>query len=352
MAGLWCRIKLMNQDYLQDLETISRAINKVVTKIKAAESLEKLEELRLTYLTGKKSLLALASESLSRLTGDEKKKWGQIFNRCKNQLESALISQKQKVLAKVDTGGAWFDVTLPMRSARIGRLSPDTQVIHLMNDFFIYHGYSVAEGPDIETDDYNFERTNLPRDHPARDLQDTIYIESPEILLRTHTSSVETRVLSNHKPPLRFVVPGVSFRNEVINPSNHAIFQQYQGVVVDRGISMANLKETLSEFAKYMFGEDIKTRFRTKYYPEVEPGAGMDVLCSFCHGLGCRICKGRGWLEILGSGMIHRELLKKCGIDFNEWSGFAFGMGLDRIIMTKFGIQDIRDLHGGNLVFV
>lgn len=331
---------------------LSKELEQSLEKIKLVKNLAEFNELNLLLVTGKKSLISNLSKQIKEIPETQKRAFGSQLNDFIEKVKNSLEQRKNELLEFHDKSENFFDVTFPVKKASIGHLSPDSQVTRMMNSFFTYHGYSVAEGPDIETDDYNFERTNLPKDHPARDLQDTIYIESPEILLRTHTSSVETRILSSHKPPLRFVVPGVSFRNEIINPSNHAIFQQYQGVVIDKGISMANLKGTLIEFAKYMFGKDIKTRFRTKYYPEVEPGAGMDVLCSFCQGFGCRICKGRGWLEILGSGMIHRELLKKCGIDFNEWSGFAFGMGLDRIIMTKFGISDIRDLHGGNLVFV
>ena len=331
---------------------LSKDLKQSLERIKSVKNLDELNEVNLLLVTGKSSLISKLSKQVKDVSPAQKRTFGRQLNDFIEKVKNSLEQRKTELLEVHDNNGKFFDVTFPVKKASIGHLSPDTQVIRMMNDFFTYHGYSVAEGPEIETDDYNFERTNLPKDHPARDLQDTIYIENPEILLRTHTSSVETRILNNYKPPLRFVVPGISFRNEIINQSNHAIFQQYQGVVVDKGISMANLKGTLTLFARHMFGEDIKTRFRTKYYPEVEPGAGMDVLCTFCQGSGCRVCKGRGWLEILGSGMIHRELLKKCGIDFNEWSGFAFGMGLDRIIMAKFGISDIRDLHGGNLVFV
>lgn len=339
-------------DSISLLAKTAAIIPQKLEEISRVEDLNTLERVKLEVLEGKNSLMSRASDAIGRLGEEEKRRWGQSYNEWKSKIGIALNDRKASLLQALDEGVDWFDVTLPVRPAPIGRLSPDTQIIRAMNEFFSYHGYSVAEGPEIETDEYNFEKTNLPKDHPARDLQDTIYIESPEILLRTHTSSVETRLLSHCPPPLRFVVPGVSFRNEIIGPSNHAIFQQYQGVLVDKNVSLANLKATLIEFARYMFGPQIQIRFRTKYYPEVEPGAGMDILCSFCEGRGCRICKGRGWLEILGSGMIHRELLRKCGLDFNVWSGFAFGMGLDRIIMTKFGIQDIRDLHGGNLVFV
>ena len=338
-------------DPISSLESTEKLIPQTVKRIYNASSLEILENLRLEVMEGKRSLLSSASKAMSQLKIEGKRRWGQTYNSWKKQIEEALEARKQALLKSDDEEGGWFDVTLPVKAVPIGHLSPDTQIIRQMNEFFTYHGYSIAEGPDIESDEFNFEKTNLPKDHPARDLQDTIYIESPDILLRTHTSNVEKKNLSQHTPPLRFVVPGVCFRNEILNPSNHAIFQQYQGVLVDKNISLANLKATLEAFARHMYGPEVKTRFRTKYYPEVEPGAGMDILCTFCHGGGCKICKGRGWIEILGSGIIHRELLRKCGIDYREWSGFAFGMGLDRIIMTKFGINDIRDLHGGNLVF-
>lgn len=339
-------------DATNNIDNLLTRAEEAVKKITAAKSLGELNELNLKYLTGKKSLLNELTGKLKDVSPGEKKILGPKTNAAKIRLEEAVKTAQSNIHKSSDEESGWFDVTLPVKPAPIGHLSPDTQVIRQMNAFFTYHGFSVAEGPDIETDEFNFGKTNLPQDHPARDLQDTIYIESPEILLRTHTSSVETRILSGHKPPVRFVVPGVSFRNEILNPSNHAIFYQYQGVVVDKGINMANLKATLTEFAKYMYGPGVLTRFRTKYYPEVEPGAGMDILCTFCEGRGCRVCKGRGWLEILGSGIIHRNLLEKCGINFQVWSGFAFGMGLDRIIMTKFNISDIRDLHSGNLVFV
>lgn len=337
-----------NNDPLKNLEPKTL---EAIKKMEGTASLEELNKINLQYSVGKNSFISLATQSLSKIDPEQRKEYGRQLNASKVMLEKANLENQKRHYLKTDESKEWFDVSLPVKKTRVGHLSPDRKIIRKMNEFFIYHGYSVAEGPDIETDEFNFEKTNLPKDHPARDLQDTIYIESPEILLRTHTSSVETRILSSRKPPLRFVVPGASFRNEIINLSNHAIFYQYQGVVVDKGISLANLKATLEEFAKHMYGSEVKTRFRTKYYPEVEPGAGMDILCSFCQGGGCRICKGRGWLEILGSGMIHPNLLNKCGINSREWSGFAFGMGLDRIIMSKFNITDIRDLHSGNLVF-
>ncbi len=326
-------------------------INNLKSELQISRDLKAINEIFLKYVGGKNSEVNKLTELISKATKEERGELGKKFNFVKNEVNRLIEEKKKDLLNNADHGNEWFDVTLPVKRPVLGRLSPDTQVIRDMNEYFIRNGFSIAEGPDIELDLYNFEKTNLPKDHPARDLQDTIYIESPEILLRTHTSSVETRILSEARPPYRFVVPGISFRNEIVSPSNHAVFQQYQGVVVDRGISMSNLKATLEGFAKHMYGDSIQTRFRTKYYPEVEPGAGLDILCTFCSGEGCRICKERGWIEILGSGMIHRNLLEKCGIDYNEWTGFAFGMGLSRIIMTKAGITDIRDLHGGNLVY-
>lgn len=335
-------------DEIKKLENIIISLR---NEIAHAHSKESLNELNLKYIAGKLSLLNQASQELSKLNGEEKTQYGKKFNDIKMEIIQLIKDREEQILNSSDESSEDFDVTLPIKKQKVGRLSAHTQVIKKINEYFIYNGFSIAEGADIETDEFNFERTNLPKDHPSRDLQDTIYIESPEILLRTHTSSVETRLLSSQKPPLRFVVPGVSFRNEVLGPSNHAVFYQYQGVCVDKGISMANLKGILEGFAKHMYGSDVKTRFRNKHYPEVEPGAGMDILCKFCEGEGCAICKGRGWLEILGSGMIHRNTLERCGIDYNKWSGFAFGMGLDRITMTLTGISDVRELHSGQLVY-
>lgn len=333
------------------MSELKSKLAQIEQELKNLSTLEEWNALYLSHVAGKTSTVNTAMDALKTLSGEEKSVYGKEVNEFKIKVSQAFDEKRIKLLDSLDSAGEWFDITTPVKKPKIGHLSPSTQVIRQMNDYFIYNGFSVAEGPEIELDDYNFERTNLPKDHPARDLQDTIYIESPEILLRTHTSNVETRMLSNYKPPLRFVVPGVTYRNEILSPSNHSVFYQYQGVVVDKGISMANLKATLEGFAKHLFGEDIKTRFRTKYYPEVEPGAGMDILCKFCQGEGCRVCKDRGWLEILGSGMIHPNILNKCGIDGNVWSGFAFGMGLSRIIMSKANINDVRELHGGNLVY-
>jgi len=221
----------------------------------------------------------------------------------------------------------------------------------LLNSFFRYYGYSVYEGPEVEFNEYNFEKLNLPKDHPARSLADTLFISEPNIMLRTHTSSVETRAMTNEDLPLRIVVPGKVFRNETTNATNNSMFYQYEGLVVDKNVSMAELKGTLDKFIKFLYGVETKTRFRCKYYPQVEPGAGLDIQCLFCNSKGCTVCKFRGWVEVLGCGMVHPNVLRSCGIDHKKWSGFAFGMGLDRIVMLKYGIDDIRKLYSGELVF-
>ena len=326
-------------------------LSNITSLINSSLTLQELNDKYLQIFAGKESTFNSLTKSLSSLPQDQRKQRGEEINKAKEDALRVYEAKKESLLSGADESSEWFDITLPGKKPRVGHYSPDTYVIRKMNAFFTYHGYSIAEGPDIETDDFNFERTNLPKDHPSRDLQDTIYIESPEILLRTHTSSVETRLLSTVKPPMRFVVPGVSFRNEVLNASNHSVFYQYQGVCVDEGISMANLKATLEEFARYMYGDNVQTRFRAKHFPEVEPGGGLDILCTFCSGEGCAVCKGRGWLEILGCGMIHRNTLTKCGIDYKKWTGFAFGMGLSRIVQTQFGINDVRDLNGGTLIY-
>jgi phenylalanyl-tRNA synthetase alpha chain len=220
-----------------------------------------------------------------------------------------------------------------------------------MYDIFKHLGFSIIEGPEIETDKYNFEILNLPKDHPARSLQDALYIQEPNIVLRTHTSSVEARALSEYKPPFRFVVAGKCYRFENVNASNNAMFYQFQGFSLQKGLSMADLKGTLFYFVKKFFGEKREIRFRCKFYPEVEPGAGLDLDCQFCKKRGCSVCKGRGWIEMIGSGMIHPNILKNFGYRSESISGFAFGMGLDRIVMDRFGVSDIRSLYNGDIKY-
>lgn len=303
-----------------------------------------LDACRINYL-GRNGLINQAFQSLDRSNIKEESK---DLNILKTQIVNLLL-EKEKNLNKVEVPPI-ENSTLPGTRQKIGHLHPTTMVIRSMNEFFRRQGFSVYDGPEIENDDFCFNKLNLPKDHPARELTDTLYISEPDILLRCHTSSVETRCMTNEKLPIRIVVPGKVYRNENTNATNGSMFYQYEGLVVDKGISMANLKSTLIEFVKFLYGPQTVTRFRCKYYPQVEPGAGLDIQCQFCYGKGCSVCKYRGFIEALGSGMVHPNVLKKCGIDPKIYTGFAFGMGLDRLVMLKYKIDDIRKLYSGELV--
>ncbi len=317
--------------------------------LSSAKNQSDLDTLYLKYL-GKKGLTNDLLKTLQGLALQDKKTYGPILNDLKKSQTEAIASKKLE-LEHGSTGKLDYDLTIPGPVVPTGHLHPTTTIIREMNEFFRYQGFSIGEGPEIEDVEYNFRRLNLPEGHPATDLQDSLFIEEPNLLLRTHTSSVETRMLSNYKPPMRVVVPGKCYRNETTSITNSAFFYQYQGFVVDKGITMGHLKDTLTKFHQFLFGDDVKLRFRYKYYPEVSPGMGVDMECRFCQGTGCQICKYRGFIEVLGSGMIHYNTLKACGIDPEVYSGFAFGMGLDRLVMSKYGIKDIRKLYGGEIVY-
>ncbi len=316
--------------------------------VSAVSSGKELEQLRLKYL-GKKGSTTILLKSLRGLTLKDKKHFGPLLNKLKSDQEAALSSKSDELNSRANSD---LDLTIPGIPRPTGRLHPTTVIIREMNEFFRYQGFSIGEGPEIEDVEYNFRRLNLPEGHPATDLQDSLFVHEPSLLLRTHTSSVETRMLSSHKPPMRVVVPGKCYRNETTSLTNSSFFYQYQGFVVDTGITIGHLKDTLTKFHQFLFGDDVKLRFRYKYYPEVSPGMGVDMECRFCHGSGCQVCKYRGYIEVLGSGMIHYNTLKSCGIDPEVYSGFAFGMGLDRLVMSKYGITDIRKLYGGEIVYL
>lgn len=320
--------------------------NEALAQIISTTNQEELEHLRLHYL-GKSGLLAQLSKEFKILTPDERKEIGQLFNDVKSAILNALpISSTNHESVSIN-----FDTSLPGSPTTAGILHPITVVAREMNNIFQSLGFSIADGPEIENDEYNYNRLNLPTDHPARDLQDTLYIKEPDVILRTHTSSIEAHILADKKPPYRFVFPGKVYRFENLSVSNAAMFFQYQGVAVGEGITLANLKSTLNTFIHKFYGANRKSRFRCKYYPEVEPGVGVDIDCPFCHQKGCAICKNRGWIEMLGAGMIHPNMLKKVNLDPSKISGFAWGMGLDRIVMTRYGIKDIRSLTNGDLIY-
>ena len=309
---------------------------------------QNVENLHVKYL-GRNGLVNNLLKNIKDIPVDERKTYGAKVNELKKKIEQK-ISAKNHEFSGVNSSFD-FDTSLPGKKPSLGHLHPTTQVIRKINSFFRYYGYSVYEGPEIETNEYNFEKLNLPKDHPARELADTLYIQEPEILLRTHTSSVEARAMMKEGVPIRIVVPGITYRNETPNPTNNSIFYQYEGLNVGENISMGDLKGTLIELVKFLYGANTKTRFRCKYYPQVEPGAGLDIGCTFCGGKGCSVCKYRGYIEALGCGMVHPNVLKSCNIDPKKYSGFAFGMGLDRLVMLHYGIDDVRKLYDGSLVF-
>jgi phenylalanyl-tRNA synthetase alpha chain len=328
-------------------EEIINAKNQAIAQISEAKDTDELEMLRIDYL-GRNGKITDFIKKLKEARPEEKKQLGILINDTKNTIIKTLASQKNQLR---ETVRDWFDPTIPGKKYKLGHYHPTTIVINEMFDIFKHLGFSIIEGPEIETDTYNFEKLNLPKDHPARSLQDALYIEEPNIVLRTHTSSVESRALENLKPPYRVVVAGKCYRFESVNASNNAMFYQFQGFALQKGLSMSDLKGTLYYFVKKFFGEKRKVRYRCKYYPEVEPGVGLDLDCLFCNGKGCSVCKGRGWIEMLGSGMIHPNMLKGFGYDPKKISGFAFGMGLDRIVMDKFKINDIRSLYNGDIKY-
>ena len=314
-------------------------------KISSSADSKELDRVYLTLFSKKHGAVTELMKKLAKLGSDEKKEIGPILNDLQNKLKS-LINEKKRELEESKLKDPLIDLTYPEKPISSGMLHPTTQIIREMNAFFRYYGYSIIEGPEIETEEYNFRKLNLPEGHPATDLQDTLYI-TDNILLTSHTSSIESRLLTQQKPPIRASFPGKCYRNETVNSTNAAFFNQYQGFAVDVGITMEHLKGTLEAFHSFLFGDDIELRYRYKYYPEVSPGLGVDLKCQFCQGEGCGVCRHRGWIEVLGSGMIHYSILEMCGIDPEKYTGFAFGMGLDRLVMQKFGIDDIRKLYGG-----
>lgn len=327
---------------------ITKIKNEFSADLESVKNQPELDSLYIKYL-GKKGATTLLLQELPKLNSEDKRKFGPTLNKLKKSQEQEIEDLRKSLSDSLSFNG--IDLTIPGKVQQVGKLHPTTVIIREMNEFFRYQGFSIGEGPEVEDVEYNFRRLNLPEGHPATDLQDTLFIEEPNLLLRTHTSSVETRMLSDNMPPMRVVVPGKCYRNETTSLTNSAFFYQYQGFVVDKGITMGHLKDTLTKFHQFLFGADVKLRFRYKYYPEVSPGMGVDMECRFCHGSGCQVCKYRGFIEVLGSGMIHYNTLKACGIDPEVYSGFAFGMGLDRLVMSKYGITDIRKLYGGEIVY-
>lgn len=329
-----------------DIKTLKE---QAVNEVSLAKDLEELEAISRKYF-GNKGIIKLGLKELGKLPPEERKERGFLLNNFQTEIKE-LIQKKETELEGLSSDKILKEQaeTLDLEVLKIGHLHPLTQTVRMMNSIFIEMGYSVMEGPEIETDEYCFRRLNVPVDHPARDMQDTIYIEEPEYLLRTQTSSIEARVLASYKPPLKIVCPGRVYRNEKVNKSNHFIFHHYQGVVVLEKVSLKDLFGTLDRLFKKMYGHNVIVRYRNKYYPEVEPGVGSDMQCFSCRGKGCSLCKNVGWIEMGGAGIIHPNVLSSAGINNDKWMGFAFGLGLDRWVMAKYKINDIRTLLGGSL---
>ncbi|MGB9887266.1 MAG: phenylalanine--tRNA ligase subunit alpha [Moorellales bacterium] len=319
-----------------------------------ATDLEAVEAWRVKYL-GKKGLLTRVLRGMAELSPEERPQVGRLANELRGWLEEELETRRRALRAQEreeEIAAEAVDVTLPGIPIPRGRCHPLTQVLEEITSIFVQMGFSVAEGPEVELDYYNFEALNIPRDHPARDMQDSFYV-TDEILLRTHTSPVQIRVMEKTRPrlPVRIIAPGKVYRRD--DDATHSpMFHQVEGLLVDRGISFAHLKGTLQAFIEQMFGRERRVRFRPSYFPFTEPSAEVDISCVVCGGAGCRVCGQSGWLEILGSGMVHPRVLAMAGYDPTEVSGFAFGMGVERVAMLKYGIDDLRLFYGNDLRFL
>jgi phenylalanyl-tRNA synthetase alpha chain len=341
----------------QQLEEIRKA---AIGELGGAGDARELEGWRVRYL-GKKSRLNEILRSLSRLPMEERRVVGAAANRLKADLEEEL-KQKERAIRQerlaASAGDKGIDISLPGRSFPAGRLHPITQVYREINDIFVSMGFEVVEGPEVEWDYYNFEALNIPQEHPARDTMATLWIDSEaggrgrSRLLRTHTSPMQIRVMEKVQPPVRIVVPGKVYRYEATDATHIPMFHQLEGLAVDDSITMADLKGTLYEFARRFFGEDRRVRFRCDYFPFVEPGVEMAIECAVCKGEGCRLCSSSGWIEILGAGMVHPRVLERVNIDPEVYTGFAFGMGIERMPMLRYGINDIRLFYGSDLRFL
>ncbi|MGH7356077.1 MAG: phenylalanine--tRNA ligase subunit alpha [Candidatus Rokuibacteriota bacterium] len=323
--------------------------------IARASTAAELEQVRVRYL-GRQGALTQLLRSLGTLPADERPLVGAAANEAKRGLEALLddrLAAAQQTERRMRRAGERADLTLPGRRPRAGVVHPLTRVHDEIVAIFVGLGFSVAEGPEIETDFYNFETLNIPKDHPARDMQDTFYL-SDETLLRTHTSPVQIRTMlaAEGRAPVKIIVPGRVYRRDVPDASHSPVFHQVEGLAVDRSITMADLKGTLELFAREMFGARSRIRFRPSFFPFTEPSAEVDVLCFLCAGSGCRVCKQSGWLEILGSGMVHPQVLRNGGYDPEEVTGWAFGMGIERIAMLKYGVDDLRLFFENDLRFL
>ncbi len=334
-------------------EKLEQIKQSAAESIKGVKNASELEEIRVKYL-GKKGELTSVLRGMGALSAQERPVVGQIANQVREYLESEIARVKEDIEAsalQAKIASEKIDVTMPGKHKKLGKTHPLTTVLDELKNIFIGMGFEIAEGPEVEFDYYNFESLNIPKEHPARDTQDTFYINN-NILLRTQTSPVQVRVMENKKPPIRIIAPGRVYRSDAVDATHSPVFHQIEGLVVDKGITMGDLKGTLETFVKKLYGDDVKVRFRPHHFPFTEPSAEVDISCFVCGGKGCSVCKGEGWIEILGCGMVHPKVLKNCDIDPEVYSGFAFGIGLERIVMRRFDIDDLRLFYENDIRFL
>ena len=334
-------------------EQLKAIMARVTEELKNIQDTGALEQLRVSVM-GKKGELTQILRGMGSLPAEERPAMGQLVNKTRAALEQAMEErlqalsemEKQKRLEQEK-----IDVTLPGKTRSAGSLHPMNVVLSDLLDIFTGMGFEVVEGPEVEFDHYNFELLNLPKNHPARDAQDTFYIED-NIVLRTHTSPVQARIMTTRKPPIRIVCPGRVYRADEVDATHSPVFNQMEGLVIDENVSIGDLKGTLDTFARKLYGEGVTTRFRPSFFPFTEPSAEVDVTCAACKGKGCRMCKGTGWIEVLGAGMVNPKVLEMCGIDSTKYSGFAFGMGIERLTILKYNVPDMRYLYENDLRFL
>lgn len=324
----------------EKLEAIAKGARQA---LESCTDTKRLEQLRVQYL-GKKGELTAILKQMGKLSPEERPAMGQLANRVRAEIETALSEKLQKLSEEAlehKLEAETLDITLPGKKQIRGGMHPLHIVEEEIREIFLGMGFSVADGPEVEYDYYNFEALNLPPDHPARDTQDTFYI-TDKILLRTQTSSVQVHVMEHQKPPIRIISPGKVYRSDAVDATHSPLFHQIEGLAVDKGITMADLKGTLELLMRRLYGDDCKIRLRPHHFPFTEPSAEVDVMCFHCHGAGCRLCKWEGYIELLGAGMVHPKVLEGCGIDSTIYSGFAFGLGLERVAMRRYDIEDMR----------
>ena len=335
------------------LDIIEKLQKEALEKINSAENKERLNELKVAYL-GKKGELTALLKNMKNVAPEERAEFGKVVNEAREAIENTLNnvgSELAKLALEARLKAETIDVTLHANKREFGHSHPNIIALHEVEKIFTSMGYEVVEGPEIEFDEYNFTKLNIPEDHPAKDEQDTFYI-TKDIVLRTQTSPVQARTMETGKLPIKMISPGRVYRSDEVDATHSPTFNQIEGLIVDKDITFADLKGTLEVFAKKLFGEETKVKFRPHHFPFTEPSAEMDVTCFKCHGSGCRFCKGSGWIEILGCGMVHPHVFDMCGVDKNEYNGFAFGIGLERIALLKYEIDDMRLLYENDIRFL